>query len=198
MSRLPRALDRATDCLVTRGRVAAVTRREAVGVAAGVHEVREVLHFLVKGHDVVLWCLHRSKAHRCDGRPLIDDELDLQDADLAGGGAPVRDVSPGPVVRSLLLVLVLGCWDRFGFGSGCQGLLPRRHCSADADAVQQRAQGGEPVGGWRHASRHSWGVLLCCRPWCCRSVLLYCTVLALNSATEAEWDVGVKTEDQTC
>ena len=112
LSRLPRALDRATDCLVTRGRVAAVTRREAVGVAAGVHEVREVLHFLVKGHDVVLWCLHRSKAHRCDGRPLIDDELDLQDADLAGGGTPLgpedADLAGGgtplgPVVRSLLI-----------------------------------------------------------------------------------------------
>ena len=30
--------------------------------------------------------------------------------------------------------------------------LPRHHCCA-ADAVQQRAQGGEPLGGWRHAWR---------------------------------------------
>ena len=78
MSRLPRALDCATDCLVARGRVAAVDRHEAVGLAPGVHEVREMLSALVEGHDVVLWRLLLNEAHRRSSRLLVDDELDLQ------------------------------------------------------------------------------------------------------------------------
>ena len=88
LSRLPRALDRATDSLVARGRVATVGRREAIRKVPVVHEVREILRALVEGHDVVLWRLLRNEAHRCDGRLLIDDELDLHDV---GRGARARE-----------------------------------------------------------------------------------------------------------
>ena len=155
LSRLPRALDCATDCLVARGRVAAVGRHEAVGEAPGVHEVREMLSALVEGHDVVLWRLLRNEAHRRSSRHLVDVELELQvgrggharggGLDMYGSDAVQHAEGREPVEqmgavdlgeRRLLLVLgALATWERADVGGESRLLLGRAVVVLEEHAV---------------------------------------------------------------